>query len=255
MKRPLQTFAFVFVLLISGRSYAQSQKNVTHTYQTWLGYMTSAAFSDKWSLWNDAHFVFNNGFFIYRTGLTYNFPKAAITGGYAYARLPIGGDGKGLSRQEHRPWAQLVFNIPLAHNFSLTERVRYDARFRQNVANGHTTSGYNFVNRVRFQINLRKSFPQWSFHGNEPFTAIADEVLVNFGKNVVNNSFDQNRISLMVGLKRKNIQYMLGYMNRYVESANGHDYTSNNTLCLWVIQKFSFRKNKPNTHMDMPGAD
>lgn len=256
MKKVLTTICFLFLItIIAGKLSAQSARNVEHRYQTWLGYMTSTAFSEKWSWWNDIHWVFNNGFFIYRTGLTYNFPKTAITAGYAYARLPLSADTKGLPRKEHRPWAQIIFTLPLNNNFSLTERVRYDARFRQDVAGGQLQNSYTFTNRVRFQINIRKSIPQWTFYSNEPFVAIADEVLVNFGKNVVYNTFDQNRISLMVGIKRKNIQYMIGYMNRFVQSANGHDYTQNNTLLLWVVQKFSLRKKHPNTNMDMPAAD
>ena len=90
--------------------------------------------------------------------------------------------------------------------------------------NGKTTDTYSFVNRIRFQINLRKSIPQWKFNGNEPFVALADEVLINFGKEIVYNTFDQNRISLMVGLKRKNIQYMTGYMSRFAVLRNGIAY-------------------------------
>jgi hypothetical protein len=255
MKTRLLAICFIFfTLFTSGKLFAQATKEVTHQYQTWLGYMSSTQISEKWSLWNDAHWVFNHGFFIVRTGLTYNFPKTAITGGYAYARLPISGQD-GLPRQEHRPWAQIVFTVPLSHDWSLTERVRYDARFRQDVVNGKTTDTYSFVNRIRFQINLRKSIPQWKFDGNEPFVALADEVLLNFGKEIVYNTFDQNRLSLMVGLKRKNIQYMTGYMSRFVQHSSGNSYTQNNTWVVWVVQKFSFRKKKPNDQMDMPGAD
>lgn len=217
--------------------------------------MTTAAIGQRWSWWNDAHAVSNGGFFIVRTGLTYNLPQTSFTAGYAYLRLPLGSGNNELGRPEHRPWAQLVFNQKLDHHFSLTSRIRYDARFRHRVENGELTEGYQFNHRVRFQFNLRKAIPQWTFHGHEPFVTLANEVLVNFGKEVVTNHFDQNRISLMMGLKKKNIQVMTGYMDRFVQNTPT-SFTRNHTWVVWVIQKFPMRKQKRKyEEMDPHSAD
>lgn len=92
------------------------QKIVTNQFQFWGGYMTSTAISQRWSWWNDAHAVSNGGFWIVRTGLTYNLPQTNFTAGYAYLRIPLGSGNKALGRPEHRPWAQLVFNQKLDHH-------------------------------------------------------------------------------------------------------------------------------------------
>jgi hypothetical protein len=252
MRAAVLTFLFIAITTVYG--YAQ-RKTVVNQFQFWGGYMTSTALNQRWSWWNDAHAVTNGGFWIIRTGLTYNLPQTAFTAGYAYLRLPLGGGNETLGRPEHRPWAQLVFNQKLDHHFSLTSRIRYDARFRHRVMNGELTDGYNFNHRVRFQFNMRKALPAWNFNGHEPFVALANEVLVNFGKEIVNNHFDQNRISLMIGLKKKNVQFMTGYMDRFVQGS-GNQFTRNHTWVIWVIQKFPLRKQKRHfEEMDTQSAD
>jgi hypothetical protein len=217
--------------------YGQAKTTVENN-QLWLGYITSTKVSDHYSIWNDFHYV-PEGFGIVRTGLTRHFSNHSITGGYAFAWLTPGGDNKTLSRHEHRPWAQLQFNLPVNTKTSFIQRVRYEARFRENIANGEVTDGYVFTNRARFLVSLKRTI------GNEskstiPYVAVSDEVLLNFGDNA-RDTFDQNRISLSIGIQQKNTQYQLGMMNRYVQAGDGK-YVLNHTLTLWVTQKFDLRK-------------
>jgi Protein of unknown function (DUF2490) len=71
-------------------------------------------------------------------------------------------------------------------------------------------------------------------------------VHVNFGKAIVNNYFDQNR--LFVGLKyqtglHSNLQF--GYMNIFQQLAAGNQYRNFNVLRFFFFQNFDLRKKMP----------
>ncbi len=105
-------------------------KTVLSRETIWLGYMTSVRFSEKYSVWNDFHFV-PETFGVARTGLTHHLGRLNLTGGYAYLWLTPGIGNPKLSRPEHRPWGQAFISTPISSSWVLSQRVRYDARFRQ----------------------------------------------------------------------------------------------------------------------------
>jgi hypothetical protein len=220
----------------------QADKQVTTQGQSWIAYMSTQRLSKHFSLWNDAHLV-PQGFFVMRTGLTYHFPeKVSITGGYAYLGLPAGVT-KDLKRPEHRPWGQLVVSTPLGTNWNFLFRLRYDARFRQNLLSGKLADGFSFNHRIRFMATFRKDFPGLTLGGQVvPFLSMGNEVHINAGKNVLNNYMDQNRVTGTVGLRRKGIQLQAGYMNRTVQLPSGNQLIVNHTLLLWVSHAMDFRR-------------
>ena len=226
-------------LLLPGLLRAQS-RTIQSSNQYWIGYMTSAAITDKYSIWNDVHLV-PEGFCVVRTGLSRHFSKATITGGYAFLWLPPGSGKTSLTRSEHRPWGQIQFNSPVSEKFTITQRIRYDARFREKVVDGDVVDGYNFNQRVRFLVSLKRTLSPDADKPVKPFVSISNEVLLNFGKEVSFNTFDQNRISVAVGLQTPTIQYQLGFMNRFVQNAPDR-YTLNHTLVFWITQKLDLRR-------------
>jgi len=63
---------------------------------------------------------------------------------------------------------------------------------------------------------------------------VSDEILIQFGKEVVYNTFDQNR--LFVGIRQNinpKLSYDFGYMNVYQQKSNGYQYDMNHTLRLF----------------------
>lgn len=237
MFRPLKTFIFLICLPLSLSAQIRS---VERNNQYWIGYMTSTMISERYSIWNDFHLV-PEGFAVVRTGLTRHMPKTSVTAGYAYLWLPPGSGNVRLVRHEHRPWAQLQFNLPVAGPYSFIQRVRYDARFRQNVSNGEVLDGYAFNHRVRFLMSLKRTLGRTEGKTVIPYVALSNEVLLNFGREITNNTFDQNRLSLSLGVQTKKTQYQLGFMNRFVQSGPAR-FTTNNTVVLWVTQKFDIKK-------------
>jgi len=228
----------VFVLIQLPFVSSAQPKTVATKQQLWLGYMTSTKLNDSYSLWNDFHFV-PEGFFVARTGLTFHLKNTDLTAGYAFLLLPQSPSDLSLKRKEHRPWAQAAFSFPLERSSSLIHRLRYDARFKQDVVNSQLTNNYTLTHRTRFLTAFKKMILPSDERKWHPYVVLADEVLLNFGESVA-NTFDQNRIQLSLGLQGKNIQYQLGYMSRFVQT-DATRYTHNHTLLFWITHRLNFK--------------
>ncbi|WP_299700744.1 DUF2490 domain-containing protein [uncultured Pontibacter sp.] len=217
------------------------QKEVRHEEQLWLGYMNSTRVSEHFSIWNDFHYI-PNGFGVARTGLTKHFPhRIDLTAGYAHVRLPVSDE---LRRREHRPWGQVVIPTPLGGHFALQHRLRWDLRYRQRVADGEIASGYTFNHRARLQTILRRNFPDLAMGELVPSLVLANELMVNLGREVV-APFDQNRVSLMAAARYRALMLQAGYMNRYVQSTKAGRFTSNHTLVFWLFHNIDLRSKEP----------
>ncbi|HSC85868.1 MAG TPA: DUF2490 domain-containing protein [Polyangiaceae bacterium] len=187
-----------------------------HTGAIWIGLMTDWQINRRWSIWFDTHYD-NRAFFVLRPGLSYTFAAGPVlTGGYAYA-LTDPGDGS-LTRQEHRPWAQLVLPAKFGDDWGFSERLRAELRFRQKTESGQIVDGWIAVPRFRAQTALTYSLVKASY--GEWFLQPAIELLVNAGDQVGTNFLDQTRASLMVGFRRKPFTIRVGYMDRFLPSAS-----------------------------------
>lgn len=225
--------------------FAQApEKTVDTKFAQWVGYMTTTRLTDRWSVWNDFHY--NPGAFgVARTGVTMHLFNNQLTwtNGYGFLWLTSASTDPELDRHEHRPWGQFTTTQKLTNTLSFNTRFRYEARFRQKVTAGDVVDGYNFNWRFRFLFSARQSIPQLkSKTFGTPFIGLTNEVLMNMGDEIVYNHLDQNRLWLTAGLQWKDINVQLGYMNRYVQNANGRTFVRNHTALLWVTQTFDLRK-------------
>jgi hypothetical protein len=210
-----------------------AQKQTTHVQQFWAAYMNQTRFSGRWGLWADFHIRTKEDFFtnfstsITRVGLTYYAnDQLKLTAGYAYVNH-FPDDNLSISRPEHRPWQQVQW-----HNNSkrsrITQALRLEERYRRKVSNGDALAeGYNFNWRTRYNFIVMLPLTKNGFQKNALSFVFNDEVHINFGKEIVNNYFDQNR--LFVGFAyhvnaTDNIQF--GYMNLFQQLPAGNKYRS-----------------------------
>mgnify|MGYP000846168500 CR=1 FL=1 len=226
--------------------------------QYWLGYITSYRFSEKNSLWNDWHLV-PGSFFVSRHGLTRHLSQqVSVTGGYAWGFLTTPGSGsERLDRFEHRPWAQLLMNIPLGTKYTFSNRIRYESRFRQNVTNGETDTGFVFNHRVRFMLAFRRPLTGLRLWDETPFVVVGKEFLLNFAPQITGNQLDQTRTWLMLGYQTGKITLQGGYMYRYVPSTTPATFNHYHTAVLWVTHAFGGAKPAESTqdHDDLLHRD
>jgi len=67
-----------------------------------------------------------------------------------------------------------------------------------------------------------------------PVLVLSDELLIQFGKELVYNTFDQNRF--FIGIRQnlsKQFSYDFGYMNVYQQRITGYQYDMNHTIRLF----------------------
>lgn len=230
-------------------SFAQTstQKNIETNYQVWLSLNTVSNVSKNWSALADFHirrneFLKEPGFYFIRFGVQY-WLKDNITAALGYGHMwngPEYEDWKKFSN-ENRIYQQFQFSNKL-NKTSLLIRLRNEQRKIQ-IMEADTFSGnYRTTDRARILVSV--SFPVFR-KKTAPELLIANEVLMNFGKDVVYNTFDQNRVSIaMNGKINSHLSYDLGYMLVFQQKSSGTDYLVNHTLRLFFYGFFDFRKTK-----------
>jgi len=235
--------------IIAGETYSQN-KQTTSVQQVWVGYFNQTRFTDKWGMWADLHLRTKEDFFsnlsvsIVRLGLTYYLNDATkLSAGYAYVNFFPGDNHSKISQPEHRPWQQIQWHTKYTKTRTM-QWLRLEERYRRKILNDSTLGdGYSFNWKLRynflFQVPLSKKGPEpktWSFILN-------NEIHINFGKQIVNNYFDQNRFFLGFAYhtnKTDNIQ--LGYMNVFQQLAAGNQYRSIHTGRVFYFHNLDLRK-------------
>lgn len=227
-------------------------KQTENVNQIWLGYFNQTRFTNKLGVWTDLHlrtkedFATNFSTGIVRLGLTYYINDVTkFTLGYAYVNHFPADAHKKISQPELRPWQQLQWHTKYGKK-RMMQWFRLEERYRRKILNDSTLadgSSFNWKLRYNFwyDIPLTKKgiVPKaWSF-------VVNDEVHINFGKQIVNNYFDQNRFFL--GLKyqvneHSNLQF--GYMNVFVQTAAGNKYRNINAARVFFFQNLDVRKKR-----------
>jgi len=128
----------------------------------------------------------------------------------------------------------------LTGEVKVLQRIRTEERWKDVIVDDQKTGDKQFSFRLRYLA----SFEARVFSNDKlPSLVLSDEVLVQFGKNIVYNAFDQNR--LFIGLKipvRRDLSFDFGYMNVLQQKSTGYKFDSNNVLRLFIYYTPDFRK-------------
>lgn len=243
----------VLVLVFISCTTAHSQKQTQNVNQVWTAYSNQTRFSDKWGAWADLHLRTKEDFFdkfsqsIIRLGLTYYLnDDAKLTAGYAYVNLFPAEGHENISRPEHRPWQQVQWHTRYT-KLRLMQWFRLEERFRRKTLNNDELGdGYNFNFRLRYNFLAQFPLSKNYFQPKTVSFIVNDEAHINFGKEIVNNYFDQNRFFLGFAYhvnKHDNIQ--LGYMNLFQQLPAGNRYRSIHAARLFYFHNLDLRKKSP----------
>jgi hypothetical protein len=194
-----------------------AQRTTVVNNETWWGLITATRVSEKWSWWNDFHFV-NNLFFIGRTGATYHSKgnKFVTTVGYAYLKLGAPFSEGSLVRPEHRPWMQTVYRVPGKGKLTTSFRFRYDARFIANLSDTAVEQGYSFNHRWRFNNALRYNWGNVLHKKIGLSTNFLNESLITTGPGPNGVPFE-HRTHLMLAFSQKSVTLQTGYIVRFLK--------------------------------------
>jgi hypothetical protein len=220
--------AFVISFSIASNSFSQA-KQVQYLQQTWFAYFNQTKLHKKWGLWNELqlktqdHF-FNNYSSTEATlgGMYYLTKDIKLVNGYTLVTLyPT--DGKTINSYEHRGW-QMIQWTSLHPKIKFTQWFRLEERFRSQFLDNNTLAdGYDFSWRARYNVFMQIPLgPRKYAPGTFSFLT-ANELYLNFGKNIVYNTFDQNRFFIGAFYhvnKHDNLQIGLTEVYQHLASAN-----------------------------------
>ncbi len=228
----------LLLLLVPAILFAQTvkEKEVNQQSQTWVSLNSVTKFSEHWGVVGDVHlrtndFFHDTNFFFLRGGISY-IPnsKFSFVGGYGHMWLAPKNPDWSTFADENRIYQQVQMNTK-SGNVSIVQRLRNEQRWQEIIVNDQETGKNKFSNRVRYLIST--TIPVFKSK-TAPLLVISDELLIQFGKDIVYNTFDQNRI--FVGIKQRinpTLSFDFGYMNVYQQKSNGYQYDMNHTLRLF----------------------
>lgn len=241
----MKLYSLLIFFFISSNyiSNAQIKKRVDHQSLIWTRYYNQLQINDKWSI----HSEFDNRVFINPNDQ--NLFVIRVQGRYKISEeIEVGSGLVYFSVATQDPEVDSGFNKPeyriqqdltLKHNWNkilFSQRFQIEERFFQNFDIEGLTSGTTFFWRFRYRIQGDYDF--WRKKKKYLKAIVYDELMINAGKEVVNNVFDQNRI--YVGLQygiNSSLALELGYLNSFQQRASGVDYFNRNIIRLGIYHK------------------
>ena len=122
--------------------------------------------------------------------------------------------------------------------------LRLEERFKRKILdNDELSSGYSFNYRLRYNFFAQFPLSKKRFQSKTLSFVVNDEVHVNFGKQIINNYFDQNRFFLGFNYhvnKHDNLQF--GYMNVFQQLPAGNKYRSLHVPRIFYFHNLDLRK-------------
>lgn len=225
-----------FTALFLSPATAQTARQVNRQSQSWFSVNITAHINDHWSILADAHirrnhFMADNSFEFIRTGIQYHIDKnLSFAAGYGHMWIHPSTAGWKTVSNENRIYQQAIL-LSKFHNISIMQRLRNEQRWQQKIAADKFTGDLRFTNRLRYLLSL--TIPVFK-NDKLPALCFADEVALHAGKEVVYNTFDQNR--LFIGIREKisgHLSFDTGYMVVYQQKYSGYQYDLNNTFRLF----------------------
>lgn len=247
MKKHLVWLCFTLVLFCFKVS---AQKQTTHIQQLWGAYNNQTRFSEHWGAWLDLHlrtkddFVEDLSTSIVRAGITYHLnQKVRFTAGYAFVNAFPGDNHPDVSRPEHRPWQQVMWQNP-GKRSRFVSYLRLEERFRRKVKDAdELADGYNFNYKLRYSTMVNLPLSRNAFAPNTLSVSLNNEIHVNFGKEIVYNYFDQNRFFAGFAYHVNKSDFLqFGYMNLFQQLAAGNQYKMIHAARVYFYHNLDLRK-------------
>jgi len=224
---------------------SQTSKQVREQYQSWFALNTLTRISGKWGIVGEIHirrnhFIADNSFYFIRLGANYWVnEQLSLSLAYGHMWLAPTVPGWFTFAKENRIHQQLSYSSKIGR-INFTQRLRNEQRWQQIIINDEPSKLLRFTNRVRYLMSL--NIPVFK-NQYLPALVLADEIMIQFGKDVVYNTFDQNR--LFIGLRQKishDLNFDIGYMRVFQQRISGFQYDLNHTFRLYFYYTPDLRK-------------
>jgi hypothetical protein len=146
-----------------------------------------------------------------------------------------------LFSNENRLHQQITFNQKVG-TVQLNQRFRIEERWIQKVVNFVPANEQRYTTRFRYQLSMNIPL---SSDKKIPMLSLADELMIQTGKDIIYNNFDQNR--LFAGIRQqvsKSLSFDFGYMHVWQQLLSGYKYSRNHSIRLFFYWQPDLRKTK-----------
>jgi len=224
--RLLLIFAAFFAFTLS---FSQNTFIKTYGQIGWFNTFGTVNINKKTGLhveyqWRRSNYIKDWQQSLLRVGYNYQMhPSILLRAGYAwietfaYGTIPINVFGKDFT--EHRLFEMAQFSHQAGH-LAFTHRLMLEQRFvgRYSQSNLIKEDQFPLLHRARYMMRLQVPLGTDKTKNKTPYVALFDEVFIGFGKHVIYNVFDQNRIGVMIGYKyNQALRFEAGYLNQTIQ--------------------------------------
>jgi hypothetical protein len=248
----MNKYFLAFLLLGTLSLNAQNTREYANNSNAWFMYFGTHKIADKLSLHLEAQLRRSEGIkspqqLLLRGGVNYHInPQATITAGYCYVETYPYGDFPAKSDfPENRIWEQLQLKNQVG-NFEWISRFRLEQRYVHSpvlVGTIYEAGDAVYTNRFRLLNRFSIPFKGKTIVDKSFYLSVYDEFMINFGKNVQLNLFDQNRIYVAIGYKLPKVGRLeVGYLNQMIVKSDGKKIENNNTLQVGLSCNIDFKK-------------
>ncbi|MBL0359008.1 MAG: DUF2490 domain-containing protein [Chitinophagaceae bacterium] len=246
MKTYIRLLVFFQLITLAGFGQA-TQKKITHNTLSWISINSNIYIDKHWFIMADVHlrendFFSSNSFLFGRVGLGYQIDdNLSVVAGYGNLLAAPAQPGWTTRSDENRIFQQLQLSSS-CKKIKILQRLRNEQRWQSIVSNDQNTGKNKFSNRVRYLLSF--TVPVFK-NPKLPQLVLADECMLQFGKDIVYNTFDQNR--LFFGIKQKissSLSFDAGYMSIFQQKSNGINYSQSDTYRLFFYYTLHREKEK-----------
>ena len=232
-------FVIIFSYLLAVKFSLQAQDQLqkyNNENMIWLGYYNSISLKEHWKVNTDLQFRTKDWYVspsqaILRSGINYKINETInISAGIAHSRYYISNIA---TRGELRPWQEIALQV-LNNKIKFINRFRSEQRFIEGIEIDNGSGDYLFNWRFRF-----KSEFQWTLSKKIDFV-IGNEFMLNAGKNITNNYFDQNRLYGGINAEfNKHFTFQIQYVYIWQLQTNGYTLNKINTIRLNLLHNIN----------------
>ena len=241
-------YLLLFFSLTNAIVIAQSERNIDHQRILWTRYYNQLLLNEKWSL----HSEFDNRLFIkpvqrnlyvVRVQGRYKINNHLETGvGFAYFSVDtqVQETNNDFNIPEYRGQQDITWKLNVKQ-VTLIQRFQLEERFIHNANKEELLSGSTFS--WRFRYRLQGDYTFWRKEKQLLKAVVSDEIMFNFGKKIIKNTFDQNRIyaAIHYGMNT-NLAFELGYLNSFQRRVSGVDYFNRDIIRFSIYHKIKIQK-------------
>ena len=230
---------FYFISIVTAFK-SQNTRIIDYNSIGWYNIFLTKKITDRWSShteyqWRRDEFIMHGQQSLLRVGINYKVNQkltARVGYGwietYPYGTINLQAAGKTFT--EHRAFQALMLNdqmgiLEIQHRLMLEQR--WLGRYTK--PDIDIEDDYVYVNRMRYMLRLQMPLGKKQIEDKTFYVAMYDEIFIQFGQNVQENIFDQNRLGVLIGYKlNKYIKLELGYLSQSV--LFGREIKGNNIL-------------------------